>query len=138
VARLDAALRRADPEAAARFSSAIPVEQVKTVRPVLTRSLARLRSGNRILLGDVEEPYRPDLRSRLDDALSGLDQPSAEALVAYLRHRGQWEAAARELTVHRNTMRHRIARCEAVMGVDLTDPDVAAELWLLLRRRGAA
>lgn len=80
---------------------------------------------------------------------SALD-PQAEAWVAalrgyqradllgtvrsYLRHRGQWEAAARELKVHRNSLRHRMAIAAKLIQADPDDPDVAANLWLALRR----
>lgn len=52
---------------------------------------------------------------------------------SYLRHRGQWEAVARELGLHRNSVRHRIGIATKLMEVDLDDPDVSAELWLALR-----
>ncbi|WAX58980.1 PucR family transcriptional regulator [Jatrophihabitans cynanchi] len=55
------------------------------------------------------------------------------ALVAYLRHSGGWEPAARELGVHRHTLRHRVRRAEELLGVDLDSVDVTAELWLALR-----
>ncbi|WP_219731999.1 PucR family transcriptional regulator [Glaciihabitans sp. INWT7] len=54
---------------------------------------------------------------------------------SYLAHRGQWEAAARELGIHRNSVRHRIAVATELLGVDLADPDVAATLWIALRRQ---
>ncbi|GAA4380597.1 PucR family transcriptional regulator [Paeniglutamicibacter cryotolerans] len=54
-------------------------------------------------------------------------------VTAYLRHRGTWEGAARELGVHRNSLRHRISVVQSLLGVDLDDPDVAAHLWLALR-----
>ena len=52
---------------------------------------------------------------------------------SYLVHRGHWEAAARELDIHRNSLRHRIAVATELLGVDLTDPDIAATLWIALR-----
>jgi len=57
-------------------------------------------------------------------------------VAAYLRHRGHWEEAARELGVHRNSLRHRMAVTERLIGTGLDDPDTAAHLWLALRRRG--
>lgn len=57
---------------------------------------------------------------------------------AYLAHRGQWEAAGRELGVHRNSVRYRIDQANQLVGVDLDDPDVAAQLWLALRGRTEA
>lgn len=60
------------------------------------------------------------------------------AVAAYLRHRGHWEAASRDLDVHRNTLRARIARAEALLGASLEDPDLASRLWLALRATGLA
>lgn len=60
------------------------------------------------------------------------------AVAAYLRHRGHWEAASRELDVHRNTLRARIARAEALLGASLEDPDLASRVWLALRSSGLA
>ncbi|MCG2623277.1 PucR family transcriptional regulator [Arthrobacter sp. I2-34] len=57
-------------------------------------------------------------------------------VAAYLRRRGHWEEAARDLNVHRNSLRHRMAVAERLLGVSLDDPDAAAHLWLALRRRG--
>jgi len=70
-----------------------------------------------------------------------VDYPRADlvrAVVAYLRHRGRWEDAARDLGVHRNTLRHRIGTASLVLGADLNDPDVASRLWLALRAGGLA
>lgn len=61
-----------------------------------------------------------------------------ETVRAYLAYRGQWEAAGRELGVHRNSVRYRIAQAKELLGVDLDDPDVAAQLWLALRGRAKA
>ncbi|MES2093654.1 MAG: PucR family transcriptional regulator [Actinomycetota bacterium] len=54
---------------------------------------------------------------------------------SYLGHRGQWESAARELGIHRNSLRHRIAVATELIGADLADPDTAAALWIGLRRQ---
>ena len=54
---------------------------------------------------------------------------------SYLAHRGQWESAARELGIHRNSLRHRIAVATELIDADLADPDTAAALWIALRRR---
>lgn len=50
----------------------------------------------------------------------------------YLAHRGQWESAARELGIHRNSLRHRISVATQQIGADLSDPDTAAILWMAL------
>jgi len=59
--------------------------------------------------------------------------PLLDAVTSYIRHQGQWEAVARELGLHRNSVRHRIGIATQLLGVDLDDPDVSAPLWLALR-----
>jgi purine catabolism regulator len=64
------------------------------------------------------------------------DYPRADLLDTvrcYLRNRGQWETTARDLAMHRNSLRHRIGVAEKLIGADLDDPDVSATLWLALR-----
>ena len=53
-------------------------------------------------------------------------------LRAYLGAHGQGEAAARALGVHRHTLRHRVRRIADLLGRDLDDPAVRAELWVAL------
>ncbi len=54
-------------------------------------------------------------------------------VTSYLRHRGRWEDTARDLGLHRNSLRHRISIAQTRLGVSLDDPDVAAHLWLALQ-----
>lgn len=58
-----------------------------------------------------------------------------ETVASYLRHQGQWEVVARELGLHRNSVRHRIGVATQLIGADLDDPDVSANLWLALRAK---
>nr|WP_163695852.1 MULTISPECIES: PucR family transcriptional regulator [Mumia] len=136
-AELGAALLQVDPAVVSVVSEAVPLERVHDVRVGLQRLLDSLPKGS------VRVQEKRSLRtSGLDHALRRLgDYGRADltgAVVAYLRNWGQWEPASRELGVHRNTLRHRMARVRSLLGVDLDDPDVAAELWLLLRSSGLA
>ena len=71
-------------------------------------------------------------------ALQGFARADLVATVrSYLRHRGRWELAARDLGVHRNSVRHRIAIATALIDADLEDPDVAANLWLAINNAPA-
>jgi purine catabolism regulator len=79
-------------------------------------------------------PDKVDLGPLVDYARADL----VGSVVVYLRHRGHWQDAARELGVHRNTLRHRIGTASHVIGANLNDPDVAARLWLALRTAGLA
>ena len=86
--------------------------------------------------GNVNETR--EVAELLDDFLDRQEQQVVDALVAYLRHRGHWERAARHLDIHRNTLRYRLSRARSHLGFDLDDPDYAAHLWLQLRARGHA
>jgi PucR family transcriptional regulator, purine catabolism regulatory protein len=55
-----------------------------------------------------------------------------ESLRAYLACNGHWDAAAQRLGVHRHTLRYRMRRVAELLGRDLDDPGVRAELWLAL------
>lgn len=126
-----------DPRAAATLSDVVSATNLHEIRVGLLSSIAAAPDGT------VLSPHRSAIGS--DAVRNGigrvLDYTRADltpALVAYLRHRGQWDPAARDLGVHRNTLRHRIARCRELLGADLDDPDVAAEVWLYLRSNGLA
>jgi PucR family transcriptional regulator, purine catabolism regulatory protein len=71
--------------------------------------------------------------ARLDAVLTYDRVDLVPALVAYLQHGGNWEAAGRELASHRHTVRHQVRRAAELLRVDITDADVRAELWLALR-----
>ncbi|THA72191.1 PucR family transcriptional regulator [Streptomyces sp. A0958] len=66
--------------------------------------------------------------------LAPLTAPLAETLRCWLSLHGSWDRTAVALSVHRNTVRQRIARCGELLGVDLDAMDVRTELWLALRR----
>ncbi|MET8155281.1 PucR family transcriptional regulator [Sphaerisporangium sp. NPDC005289] len=55
-----------------------------------------------------------------------------ESLRAYLACNGHWDAAAQRLGVHRHTLRYRMRRVAELLGRDLDDPAVRAELWMAL------
>ena len=54
------------------------------------------------------------------------------SLRAFLEANGHWESAAAVLGVHRHTLRGRMARVQRLLGVDLDDARVRAELLLAL------
>jgi purine catabolism regulator len=60
-----------------------------------------------------------------------------ESLRAYLDCNGHWDAAAQRLGVHRHTLRYRMKRVAELLGRDLDDPGVRAELWLALQAAAA-
>jgi hypothetical protein len=60
-----------------------------------------------------------------------------ETGLAYVRHSGNAVAMARELHVHPQTARYRIARLRELLGDQLEDPDARFELEIALRHRDA-
>lgn len=66
--------------------------------------------------------------------LAPLTPPLADTLRCWLSLHGSWDRTAVALAVHRNTVRQRIGRCAVLLGVDLNDMDVRAELWFALRQ----
>ncbi|MFG2553022.1 helix-turn-helix domain-containing protein [Streptomyces sp. NPDC048581] len=93
-----------------------PLFQYGTRRPALT---------------DLLSPDEAQAHART--LLAPLTSPLTETLRTWLSLHGSWDRTAVALSVHRNTVRQRIARCGALLGTDLDDPDVRMELWFALR-----
>ena len=124
------------PDARLLVSDELDVGEISVHRPGMRRGLQDMAPGEE---RDLSRPRTPGSEGlSLEPLLSYARSDLLGAVVAYLRHRGQWEAAANELGVHRNTLHHRIGTSMRVMGTDLDDPDVASTIWLLLRARGLA
>ena len=65
--------------------------------------------------------------------LLGPDQAEARrALTVWLHHHGAWDRTARELELHRNTVRRLVAEAQTLLGRDLEDPLERARLLLAL------
>ncbi|MFF9620077.1 PucR family transcriptional regulator ligand-binding domain-containing protein [Streptomyces griseosporeus] len=105
------------------------------------RALARARAtrmplvrhGARPGLADLVPPGEAEAHARA--LLAPLSPTLVETLRAWLSLHGSWDRTAVALSVHRNTVRQRIARCAALLDADLDDPDVRMELWFALGRR---
>ncbi|WP_150130562.1 helix-turn-helix domain-containing protein, partial [Streptomyces sp. 150FB] len=78
---------------------------------------------------------QPEARAHARTLLAPLTGPLPETLRCWLSLHGSWDRTATTLSVHRNTVRQRIARCATLLNADLNDMDVRAELWLALRTR---
>ncbi|MFF7902196.1 PucR family transcriptional regulator ligand-binding domain-containing protein [Streptomyces sp. NPDC088817] len=106
------------------------------------RALARARATRTALVGHGTRPGLTDLlpRDEADAHAQALLAPLGaapaltETLHTWLSLHGSWDRTAVALSVHRNTVRQRIARCAVLLGTDLDDPDVRMELWFALRR----
>ncbi|MET9696155.1 PucR family transcriptional regulator [Streptomyces sp. NPDC006529] len=90
--------------------------------------LARHTPGG---IGALLDPA--EARAHAEALLAPLSPAHADTLRAWLAHHGSWDRSAAALGVHRNTVRQRIARCAALLALDLDDPDTRMELWFALR-----
>ncbi len=128
-------LRASDRAVAAVLSEPVDAALASRARARAQRTLAEVSAGEVVLPRAVRAE---GVAGAVDGFLAAATPELRDALVAYLRHRGQWEQAARALELHRNTLRYRVGRAVDALGLDLDDPDLAAEAWLALRARGVA
>lgn len=136
ISRFHRWLRTTEPHLRMLSTGLIVAAQCQHLQAAVLRDVASLAPGT------VSLPESRRLgASRTVDLESLRTYPRVDllsAVTAYLRARGHWEDAARDLGVHRNTLRYRIATASRVLDLDLDDPDVAACLWLTLREEGHA
>ncbi|MEU7582148.1 PucR family transcriptional regulator [Streptomyces sp. NPDC041068] len=85
-------------------------------------------------LAALVAPAEADAHARVLLAPLADNEALTATLRTWLSLHGSWDRSAVALGVHRNTVRQRIARCEALLGADLNDPDVRMELWFALSR----
>ncbi|MEU1849894.1 PucR family transcriptional regulator ligand-binding domain-containing protein [Streptomyces sp. NPDC019990] len=93
-----------------------------------------LRHGPRPALADLIPPDEAAAHARTLLAPVTAHPALTETLRTWLSLHGSWDRTAVALSVHRNTVRQRIARCATLLETDLDDPDVRMELWFALRR----
>lgn len=96
-----------------------------------TRTPLFRHGTHRPALTDLLSPDEAESHARA--LLAPLTAPLTETLRTWLSLHGSWDRTAVALSVHRNTVRQRIARCGALLDTDLDDPDVRMELWFALR-----
>ncbi|PPH92025.1 PucR family transcriptional regulator [Rathayibacter sp. AY1D5] len=75
----------------------------------------------------------PLARRMLSPLLTPEGAVLLESARVWLRRNGAWEPAARDLGVHRHTLRNRITAVERALGLDLDDVSARTELWTALR-----
>ena len=68
-------------------------------------------------------------------ALDGVDIDLSPSLEAFLHHNGSWEAAARDLGVHRHTLKARMNKVERLTGLSLDSAESRVLLMLGLMSR---
>lgn len=94
------------------------------------------RGGPRRWAGVADRAARAAASKRFFAPLRALPPEEAEeilrVLACWLAHNGGWDASARELGLHRNTVRRLVARAEQAMRLPFDDARVRAELLLAL------
>jgi hypothetical protein len=101
--------------------------RARALRVPLVRHTAR--SGlDGLVPPDAAHAHARTLLAPLDDSPA-----LTETLRVWLSLHGSWDRTAVALSVHRNTVRQRVARCAALLEADLDDTDVRMELWFALR-----
>ncbi|MFE3072357.1 PucR family transcriptional regulator [Streptomyces sp. NPDC059247] len=113
----------ADELAAADAQASRALRRAKATRAALVRH----RPGGLAALVDPGEAA-----AHAHALLAPLGEPLRETLRVWLSLHGSWDRTAVALGVHRNTVRQRITRCAALLGLDPDDPDVRMELWFAL------
>lgn len=105
-------------------------------RSLLAEELDGRRPGVSTWEGVVPAEARAAFSARLLAPLEALGpERSAECrrtLRCWLAHHGGWDATARELRVHRNSVRRMIATAGRVLELDLDDAGVRVDLLLAL------
>ncbi|MFD6288686.1 PucR family transcriptional regulator [Streptomyces sp. NPDC060205] len=92
-----------------------------------------VRHGDRPGLAGLVAPAEAAAHARAVLAPVAGNAALLETLRTWLSLHGSWDRTAVALSVHRNTVRQRIARAAALLNTDLDDPDVRMELWFALR-----
>ncbi|MFY0515368.1 PucR family transcriptional regulator ligand-binding domain-containing protein [Streptomyces anulatus] len=121
-------------------SAPTPVTALAAADAVAARALAHARATRAPLTVDTPTgglaalvpPEQAAAHARA--LLSPLTAPLADTLRSWLSLHGSWDRTAVALGVHRNTVRQRIGRCGELLGTDLDDMNVRAELWFALRQ----
>ncbi|MEU6953747.1 PucR family transcriptional regulator [Streptomyces sp. NPDC045714] len=121
-------------------SAATPVTALDAADALAARALAHARATRAPLTVDAPTsglaalvpPEQAAAHARA--LLAPLTAPLADTLRCWLSLHGSWDRTAVALGVHRNTVRQRIGRCGELLGADLDDMDVRAELWFALRQ----
>ncbi|MFB6844801.1 PucR family transcriptional regulator ligand-binding domain-containing protein [Streptomyces sp. NPDC056373] len=122
-------------------SAAVAPHDWPTADTQAARALARARATRSPLQRHSARPALADLVPSQEAAVHAravlapvTAHPAlTETLRTWLSLHGSWDRTAVALSVHRNTVRQRVARCAALLETDLDDPDVRMELWFALR-----
>jgi hypothetical protein len=145
-ARPEAPAQAADLGWVLGFSSPAPTADLPYADRQAERALRRAIAAQVPAVVHTKDPLtihgivpRADARDLARTRFAPLDQAGApgapvllDTLRTWLTLHGSWDRTAAALHVHRNTVRHRLARVGELLDVDLQDPGVRMELWFAL------
>ncbi|MGW3285582.1 PucR family transcriptional regulator ligand-binding domain-containing protein [Streptomyces sp. NPDC001002] len=145
-ARPEVPAQAADLGWALGFSAPAPAADLPHADRQAGRALQRAIAAQLPAVVHTEDPLTvhglvppADARDLARTRFAPLDEagpPGAPVLLDTLRTwltlHGSWDRTAAALHVHRNTVRHRLARVAELLDVDLQDPGVRMELWFAL------
>lgn len=124
---------------------------VEAIGQAATAAQAAAREGAELLVYGELGPLDLFLRTQPAELLEALttsvlrplldwDARQGSELVTtvthFLEQNGQSAGAARELRIHRHTLRQRLDRIEMLLGRSLDDAGLRADLWVALRAHG--
>ncbi|MEU5344899.1 PucR family transcriptional regulator [Streptomyces sp. NPDC020766] len=146
-ARPEAPAQAADLGWVLGFSTPAPASDLPHAERQAERALQRAIAAQVSAVVHTEDPLTVhglvpaadarDLARTRFAPLDGAGVPGTSVLLDTLRTwlslHGSWDRTAATLHVHRNTVRHRLARVGELLDVDLQDPGVRMELWFALQ-----
>ncbi|MGW0650170.1 PucR family transcriptional regulator [Streptomyces umbrinus] len=145
-ARPEAPAQAADLGWVLGFSTPAPASDLPHADRRAARALQRAIAADVPSVVHTEDPLTvhglvpaADARDLARTRFAPLDRAGApgasvllDTLRTWLTQHGSWDRTAATLHVHRNTVRHRLARVGELLDVDLQDPGVRMELWFAL------
>lgn len=126
LSKLPVMVRQACRSSASARQKAVPYVSIRDISAQLVRSVLYETP-------QIAACVHPLIRHLDDlDREGGGSFPYLKTLSAFLAHGGNFYAAARELSINRNTLVHRIRRIEDLGGCSLQDPEFCEVLHLSL------
>lgn len=123
--------------AGAQVNTALGTEAATTAESTATGASPGGPPGGPPSLLPPDDRDAPARAAALLEPLTGSDRDGtlALSLLTWLEHNGVYDAAARELGVHRHTLHARIRAAERLLDRDFTTFADRAEVWTALRLR---
>jgi sugar diacid utilization regulator len=85
------------------------------------------------LLGLAQEQVGREFAREILEPLRGAAGDLVDAVRAYVAAGGNLNQAARDLSVHRNTMLYKLERASKALNLDVRDPEAQFAVWLALK-----